>query len=237
MGNNLKCHMGESQEEIIERVFTMIPFSEVDVNDIYREFISCITPSVVKQEEELDYFKYTTMINRIINKESNNCKLVHLDYFDNLRKIDNAILIIGTILIYISKGVKDEKIEILTKHYIKYNGGIKKESFKLFIMNLIDANTTFCINAYENSNEGNKQLSEVYSEKRKKKLCEYIMMNSNLVEKKYDENSKVENKEKKMIKEILELNFCLLKGEFIRNWINEEYEKEKPKEETNPCLF
>ena len=104
-------------------------------------------------------------------------------------------------------------------------------------MNLIDANTTFCINAYENSNEGNKQLSEVYSEKRKKKLCEYIMMNSNLVEKKYDENSKVENKEKKMIKEILELNFCLLKGEFIRNWINEEYEKEKPKEETNPCLF
>ena len=40
-----------------------------------------------------------------------------------------------------------------------------------------------------------------------------------------------------MIKEILELNFCLLKGEFIRNWINEEYEKEKPKEETNPCLF
>ena len=52
MGNNLKCHMGESQEEIIERVFTMIPFNDVDVNLIYKEFLSCIALSESNQEYE-----------------------------------------------------------------------------------------------------------------------------------------------------------------------------------------
>lgn len=239
MGNNLKCHMGESEEEIIERVFTLIPFNEVDVNQLYKDFISCITTSEGTKESELDYFKYTTMINKIINNESNSCKLVHLDYFDNLRKIDNCILIIGAILIYLSKGVKEEKVEILTNHYIKYNGSIKKENIESFVMKIIQANTDLCINAYENNNEGNKKLSEVYDENRKKKLCDYIMMNYDSVQKKYSQEVNIteENIERKMTKEVFELIFSLLKGEFIRNWLSEEYEKDKPKGESNPCLF
>lgn len=235
MGNNLQCHIGESEEEIIERIFSSIPFNDIQVQKVYSQYKDCLIINEEGKEIELDYFKYSTMINKIINKENNKCKLIHLDYFDMLRKIDQSILCIGAILIYISKGTKEEKISLLNDHYANYSGDYTKEGILSFIKKIIKANTDICVNASDNGKESSKKMKEVYDDYRKTKLANYIMLNYDLLISKKNQGKETLNKT--LTNELFELIFPLLKGEFIRNWLSEEYEKDKPKVETNTCLF
>lgn len=235
MGNNLQCHIGESEEEIIERIFSSIPFNDIQVQEVYSQYNDCMITCEGGKDIELDYFKYSTMINKIINKENNNCKLIHLDYFDMLRKIDQCILCIGAILIYISKGSKEEKISLLSDHYANYSGDYTKEGISSFIMKIIKANTDICVCASDNGKESSKKMIEVYDDNRKTKLANYIMMNYDLLISKKNKGKPKLNR--RLTNELFELIFPLLKGEFIRNWLSEEYEKDRPKVETNPCLF
>ena len=193
----------------------------------------------------LDYFNFNTMLNLLIYKDSNKCKAIHQLYFDNLRKMENNVAIIGTMFIYLSKGVKEEKIELLTNLYTQCFNSIHKEVFNAYVKGIINANTSVGVYSFGSAlgNEGVKKMNDIFSEKRRRNLNDYIMNNYGSVYYKYykkdDVNVEygVDGNNAKIVKEFFELVYSMLEGEYIRNWLSEEYEKDKPKMEDNPCLF
>ena len=193
----------------------------------------------------LDYFNFNTMLNLLIYKDSNKCKAIHQLYFDNLRKMENSVAIIGTMFIYLSKGVKEEKIELLTNLYNQCFSTIHREVFNAYVKGIINANTSVGVYSFGSAlgNEGVKKMNEIFAEKRRRNLNDYIMNNYGSVYNKYYKNEDgnveqgVDGNNGKIVKEFFELVYSMLEGEYMRNWLSEEYEKDKPKVEDNPCLF
>lgn len=252
MGNDLKCHIGESEEEVVEKICSSIPFSEISVKESYEEFKKCISANDIGltsstgsiNKNTLNYFSYSTFINSVVSSQSNKCKIIHSDYFDNLRRMDDCIPTIGTIIIMLSNGCKEEKIDYLNENYSNYYGTISSDVMNKYIKNVITANTNVCIYSFNSTFgfESTKKLNEICSEARKKKLEENIMVNYKSVFDKYYKNEtpspetmRIENNNNgRIIKEFFELSYSMLQGDYIRGWLSEEYEKDRP---TNaiPC--
>ena len=245
MGNAFECQKKESEEEIIERIFKNIPIHNIQTKTLYTQYDKFLILNNNPNEKEnqnsisLNYFEYSYYIIPIIDIQKNIYRLIHLDYFDSLRRMENKESIIGTILIFLSNGNKEEKVSCLCELYNKcFNYNIcNKKIFVNYIEDVINANTNVCLESFNHSisSEGNVKLNEIYNNSRKKKLNEMITNNYDFVINKYNDyqtpnDNKIKNKkENEMIcKEIFELIYGYLDGVYIRNWLAEEYIKDNP---------
>ena len=243
MGNSFECQKNESEEEIIERIFKNIPIHNIPTKTLYSQYEKFLIFTPDEKENQntisLNYFEYSYYIIPIIDIKKNIYRIIHLDYFDSLRRMENKESIIGTILIYLSNGNKEEKVSCLCELYNKcFNNNINnKQIFVNYIEDVINANTNICLDSFNHSisSEGNVKLNEIYNNSRKKKLNEMICKNYDFVFKKYyddktpNDNDIKNNKKNEMIcKEIFELIYGYLDGVYIRNWLAEEYIKDNP---------
>jgi len=250
MGQTFECQKNESEEEIIERIFKNIPIHAIQTKTLYSQYEKFLTNTVNPDEIEngksitLNYFEYSYYLIPIIDIPKNIYRTIHLDYFDSLRRMENKEIIIGTILIYLSNGNKEEKVSCLCDLYNKcFNNINNKKFFISFIEDVINANTNICLESFNHSisSEGNVKLNEIYNNSRKKKLNEMICKNYDFIFEKYydtktpnDNELKNKNKNEMICKEIFELIYGYLDGVYIRNWLAEEYIKDNPILE-NPC--
>ena len=278
MGLMLTCQKVECEEEILQRILSTMILPEIDCKIAYTEFLKCID-----KEKNLNYFKFQNFIKVIIG--NNIYKLAQKEFFDNLfRNGDKSIRVIGSIIIFLAKGTKTSKIELLKIHFTNYYQGINDNSIKEFVQDIIDANTDNCIVSFKNnlSIDLVRNMCDIYQKKRKRKLENFILNNYDgiktkyynhknnneiiLEEEGYDEDNLLNNtladleenkknlkhgkvitiekeedifkseeetmKNEKVLKEFFELTFSQLSGEFIRNWLYDEYLKDKPYDNT-----
>ena len=274
----LTCQKVECEEEILQRILSTMILPEIDCKIAYTEFLKCID-----KDKNLNYFKFQNFIKVIIG--NNIYKLAQKEFFDNLfRNGDKSIRVIGSIIIFLAKGTKTSKIELLKMHFTNYYQGLNDNSIKEFVQDIIDANTDNCIVSFKNnlSIDLVRNMCDIYQKKRKRKLENFILNNYDgiktkyynlknnneiiLEEEGYDEDNLLNNtladleenkknlkhgkvitiekeedifkseeetmKNEKVLKEFFELTFSQLSGEFIRNWLYDEYLKDKPYDNT-----
>lgn len=255
MGYNfsMNCQLVENDEELINTILKSTNLCEIDCTTAYRKYLTCLIPST----SHLEHGEYLKFVYAILGNSK--YKLYQERFFTSLRDEFGDETIIGTIVIFLSKGGKETKIELLIKHY---NSNAAMIDLEHFIKNIIKVNTIHCLNAFQDCiDKGNFQLlNNIYSDYRLEYLCKWIMNN-------YDEiNNKSNNKERmtksyeeivrsslksynsysyndhtnlfkdfnyksneNILKEFFEIVYEELEGEFIRNWLYEDFLKEKPK--------
>lgn len=176
MGLTCACQKGESEEETIIRILSTMHLSHIEVRSAYTEFLRCVN----QDEKYLDFFLFKTYLNKILGE--NNYKQAQMTFFENLRKLDKKqanIKIIGTIIIYLSKGNNYQKKEILIEHFEKFYDNFDDISIKTFIGDLIESNTNVCLASF-NVNlgaEGVDAMAEIWNNSRKAKLASTIFSN------------------------------------------------------------
>ncbi len=284
MGVACQCHKIECEEETVSRILSTMHLSEIETKSAYIEFSKCIN----KDEGYLDFFLFGGYLSKVSG--NNNYKNAQISFFDNLRKLDSRqqnIKRIGSIIIYLSKGTKYQKIDLLYDHYMKYYTKFDEKTIKEFISDIIDTNTDNCMQSFRENlgYEVVKNMSEIYKSIRKRQLLFHIYNNFQKIKIKYfhhpnfmkterlnnsidiDNTVGIElnperdditetyeryNKnqcdqichysidvkkltdEEKVVKEFIELAFNYMSGEYIRNWLYEDYLKEKTYE--NVCI-
>lgn len=272
MGVACACQRLESEEETISRIFSAMNLSHIEAKSAYSEFLNCINQDI----GSIDYFMFQNYTNLIIGE--NKYKLVHKEYFENLRKLDSSLKKIGSAIIFISKGSKLSKINLLHDHYKRYYVHLKDSSIKQFINDIVELNTDDCVDAFKDylGYESVRNIKKVYSTKHKRQLKNFIFLNYESVKLKYfhfknnlsmiqpeldrlNTSIEIDNKElktsngfsstmeknfknkcdivpykleedwsdEKLLKELLELSYDQLSGEYIRNWLYDEFLKEK----------
>lgn len=246
MGNNLDCLGIECEEEIIQRVLSSLPLNELPVKEAYDKYTQCIN----NENSTLDYFKYNDYLLVVIGETK--FKQAQYDFFQNLRRSEDSIGMIGSEIIFLSKGEEEEKITKLTEHYRKYYKSMHREVIQNFIQSIIEVNTDTCIYSFNSSFgiESSKRMREIYSSVRQKKFNKVIMANyDSLYEKIYKTSTpspdqlcfltadQGDNMDKlvRFVKELMELTYSHLRGEFIRNWLYDEFVKDKPKIDNTIC--
>ena len=251
MGNGLKCQLGESEEEIIERIFHSLPFKDIDANKLINDLNKRIIESerlsayttrvqvkhIPKISMSFDMEEIQKYLKDQIESSNNPYKDIQLKYFNNIIKMDNSVLILTTILICICKGEKDQKVKILSDLYDKSNLLIDKDLFKFYLKDIIDANSTILVSSFnELFGKDSNRLDDEYNDFRKKKLCEFILSNYTIAFNNVFKDNKFEMTDsivigdemnKLFIAELFDLILPSLKGDFIRNWLAEEYEKDR----------
>lgn len=252
MGNDVKCQLGESEEEIIERACYLIPFKEYDCYEVYNELKKAIIENerpqdkasknnikhIQKNSISFNPEKIHKYLEEVINKENNPLKEIHMKYFESILTMENSVLIMSTILILISKGERDSKAKFLSELYQKSNKLIDKDCFKYYIKDIIQANTTNCVEAFKELLDRNKnvyKLEIIYNETRKQKLCDYIMSNYNITYNGIYKDIPIsdsivveDDKSSSFFDKLFDLIVPSIKGDFIRNWLSEEFEKDFP---------
>jgi hypothetical protein len=155
--------------------------TEINCKLAYIEFLKCIN-----KDNTIHYFKFQTFLKLIIG--NNIYKLAQKEFFNNLfRNSATSIRVIGTIIIFLSKGSKSDKIELLKTHFNSYYNGLNDNSIKEFVMDIIDANTDNCIVSFKSNLSVDlvKNMCDVYQHKRKRKLEDLILGNYDGVKMKY----------------------------------------------------
>jgi hypothetical protein len=178
------CQKVESEEETFMRIFSSLNLVEIETKSAYAEFTRCIH----KEDGYLDFFLFKNFLNKIVGE--NNYKTAQICYFENLRKMDSKkqnIKKIGSLIIFLTKGTKYQKEELLFEHYMKYYTLIDEKTVKEFIADLIEVNTDNCINSFrENLDyETVKTMTDVYKKIRKRQLLYHIYANFERVRIKY----------------------------------------------------
>jgi hypothetical protein len=297
MGVVCSCQKIECEEETVARILSTMNLSEIETKSACVEFGKCIN----KEDGYLDFFLFKNFLNKIT--ANNNYKNAQISFFENLRKLDERnqnIKKIGSMIIFLSKGSKFQKVEALYDHFIKYYTSFDEKAVKEFINDLIEANTDNCIQAFRENlgYDVTQNMTEIYKKLRKRQLLyqiyanfervkiryfhqspKFINKNENLntsvdieaaqepnVDYGFDSNIKTTkqfkedtetyerfnknqcdlisrqftldlkklNDEEKIIKEFIELAFNHMSGEYMRNWLYEDYLKEKSVE--NMCI-
>jgi hypothetical protein len=294
MGADCSCQRVECEEEVFTRIFSSMILMEIECKSAYSEFSKCIH----KQDGYLDYFLFKNFLAKIVGE--NNYKKAQICYFENLRKMDNKkqnMKRIGALMIFLSKGTKYQKEELLYEHYMKFYITVDERSVKEFITDMIEVHTDNCLQSFRENLDYDsvKNMNEIYKKMRKRQLLYHIYSNFERVRIKYFhrtpsvvalkslrkddilnnsldieninlndvamiedpsckkqakedifeayerysknqcdpfynhfalESSKL-NQEEKIVKEFIELSFNYFTGEYMRNWLYEDYMKEK----------
>ena len=181
MGLILTCQKLECEDEILQRILSTMFLTEINCKLAYIEFLKCIN-----KDNTIHYFKFQMFLKLIIG--NNIYKLAQKEFFNNLfRNSATSIRVIGTIIIFLSKGGKSDKIELLKTHFNSYYNGLNDNSIKEFVMDIIDANTDNCIVSFKSNLSVDlvKNMCDVYQHKRKRKLEDLILGNYDGVKMKY----------------------------------------------------
>jgi len=184
MGVVCSCHKIECEEETVSRILSTMNLSEIETKSAYIEFTKCIN----NEEGYLDYFLFKNFLSKVSG--NNNYKNAQISFFDNLRKLDTKkqnIKRIGSIIIYLSKGSKYQKIESLYDHYMKYYITFDEKTVKDFINDIIDTNTDNCLQSFRESlgYDVIQNLTEIYKKLRKRQLLFHIYDNFHKIKIKY----------------------------------------------------
>jgi hypothetical protein len=239
------CQKLQSEEEIITRIFDSLLLKEIPVQQSYDEFQVCVV------KDELDFFKYFNFVDKVIGSSS--YKELQKLFFENLwKESENKLQKIGTLIIILSKGLDKEKLEFLVKHfencYFTKNDNLKSKgveiAIKIFLEDLIYINTSLCYLTFNGhvGNENMKNHPYIWNEKRKEKLLYSIYQNFESVKHKYQKRKTNElnnlntrgssdsiglDYDSITLKEFFELIETQLDGDFIREWLQDDYMKEK----------
>lgn len=294
MGIMFTCQKVECEEEILQRILSTMQLTYIESKLAYYEFLKCID-----KNGSINFFQFQKYLGMILGNSI--YKIAQKEFFDNLyRSTGKNIKVIGAIIIFLSKGGKTDKIELLKIHFTNYYQGLNDTAIKAFVEDIIDANTDNCIISFKNNLSVDliKNMCEVYQIKHKRKLEGLILRNYDGIKSKYfqlknsnetnlcdTDNDNINNniilmngneldrlnnsfadcnedvtrekymkmanerpisdllnnnpddkslKAEKVLKEFFELSFPQLSGEFIRNWLYDEYIKDKPYD--NSCL-
>ena len=235
MGNSMKCQNVENGEEIIHTIMSTMNLKEIPCKRAYEEYKKCVTKennSKIKVDRNL----YSNYVNAVIGH--NAYREVQAIFFEHLQK-DNH-MIIAAIIILFSQGNKEEKGKMLTEIYNEFYSGDSKK----MILDIITINTSYCVELFKENlgKESYNMLKDIYNEKSKEKLAELILDNYTGVEKKYFsksmgsvDNKAMKEKDDNMLREFFNLSLEQLDGEYIRNWLNEEYLKSNFDKKSSLC--
>ena len=215
MGNTLKCQKIETEEEIIHQNLTSMNINELPCETVYLEYKkTLLNPS----DLTIDNNKYNQFTNALIGHK--NYTEIQKDFFLNLPEYNVKIL--GPILVLLSLGNKTEKSNILTEYYIRYY----LPEIADFVSDIIKVFTIYCIELFHDKldKENADKLIEVYNTVRIKRLCDFILNNYYQVKTKYM-NKNI--KDEKIVHEFFELSLEQLNGDYMRNWLYDDYLKNK----------
>lgn len=248
MGINMNCQLVENDEELINNILKSFNLTEIDCTTAYKKYLTCLNSSSLRLNNE-DYVRF---VNAILGNSK--YKEYQERYLISLREEFKDETIVGTMVVILSKGNKETKIGLLIDHY---HLNSRQVDLKHFIKDIIKVNSIHCLNSFKDCiDKGNYHLfNNVYSEQRLDYLCRWIMNNYNEINTKYNsknkESSNIEetnsiinnisslnkiksNDDNQVLKEFFESIYDQLDGEFIRNWLYEDFLKEKPKIKV-PC--
>jgi hypothetical protein len=240
------CQRFLNEEESITAIFSSLPLREIPVQRSYEEFQLCM------ENGALDFFKYFSYVDKIVGNNSN--QELHKFFFENLWKEEvNRVQMIGTLIILLSKGSDGEKIGILVKHFHSYyfskksnKSNAMENSLKSFLWDFIYTHTYLCYLSF-NSHLGNdnmKSYTYIWSENRREKLMYAIYQNYESVKLKYNKRQQSEDYsslssksseesisstdyDNIILKEFFKLVDTQLDGDFVREWLHDDYMREK----------
>jgi hypothetical protein len=217
------CKRPESEEEFISKIFNSMLIQNLDVNETYKEFLSCII------DGKIDKNLYLNFVCKIVNPLQ--FREPQADFFDNLLEINdvkiNGIKRIGAIIIFLSNGSYSEKITLLEKHISKYYGKMDKH-VKDFISDMIEMNTDMCLLAFRTylDLESHKSLALIWKKHRKQKLIMKIYTIYEELKSSYERDKEGDSS---LLKKFLNTSYSNLLGENIRTFLYEEYVTENNK--------
>lgn len=176
MGITCACQKGESEEETIVKILSSMNLNDIETKSAYSEFSKCIN----KEGDFLDYFMFKSFLAKIVG--DNNYKAAQTTFFENIRKSDGNkvnIKVIGSLIIYLSKGTNYQKIEMLSEHYETFYRHFDETSVKSFLSDLVDANTNNCLFAFREQlgKEGIESLVDIWKKVSKRKLVNHVLEN------------------------------------------------------------
>jgi len=106
-------------------------------------------------------------------------KKAQILFFENLRRVEakkQNIKKIGSLIIYLAKGSKSKKVDLLQKHFIQLYNHFNDKTVKEYIVDVIDANTENVVTSFKEilGSDGIKSLNDIYKKSRKKKLFNHL---------------------------------------------------------------
>jgi hypothetical protein len=198
MGTTYGCLKVESEEERILKIMTSMALTIIESSSAYKEFINCFN-----ETKELDFFLYHSYVGKIVG--DNIYSKIQTDYFKNISNYSSKknIKKIGIMIICLSNGNYNKKIELLTIHFLIFYLNIYSDqsaidlninlneyvntfdsniiifNLKEFIFDVITCNTDDCINAFQMymGSESTIIVREIWKSSRKKKLLKFIFTN------------------------------------------------------------
>jgi hypothetical protein len=236
MGGNLAClcRRTDSEEEYISKIFNSMNLRNLEINEIYFEFLNCMIEDKIEIEKDL----YNNFLCKIVNPRD--YREAQVDYFENLLEINgnkiNGIKRIGALIIMLSNGSYSDKISYLEKHIYKYYGKSDR-NVKEFISDLVEMNTDICLVSFKKyiDPELYKSVAIIWKKQRKQKLINKIFTiyeELKLNEQK-EFNGKYSSTNVKEMKSLLNIflntSYNNLTGESIRAFLYEEYINENNK--------
>jgi hypothetical protein len=230
------CQKLSSEDETITEIFANLLLRYIPVNQSYAEFQQCMV------NDELDYFKYFNYTNKIIG--TNSYKDIQKAFFENLWKEIHKVQKIGLLVVLLSKSSENDKVDYILKHfdyYLKETNMSKERAVKLLINDTIYMSTTLSYSTFSChvGNDNMKNYNQIWNDKRKEKLMYTIYQNYESVKYKYHQRKIVKDVnsfssrgtsidfEALILREFFELIETQLDGDFIREWLHDDFMKEK----------
>ena len=195
--------------------------NEININTVYEDFLVCISGN------ELLENSFKLFILKMIGNDryQNAQKDFFTNIFNQYKKDNKNIRIIGSIICFLAKGSVSEKVDVLFKHLKRHYTDIDLAINEL-IFEMIYVNTNLfelTLRKYIGP-EGESNLKEIWKDSRISNLFKYFT--TDLCN--YKKGKKLTNDE--IIKRYLEIKFEELQGENIRNIMYEQFLKERIKD-------
>ena len=221
MGNALDCQKIECEQETIQNILSSMNINEIPCKNAYEEYMKCVNSQTELTVDENKYLNYT---NALIGHKT--YRDAQKDFFKNLP--DYKPKIIGPICVLLAQGSKEEKSKILSEHYNKYYSPEIKE----YISDICKVQSQYCIDLFKNNlgKDAEDIFTEAYTNQRIMKLTDFILKNYFQVKTKYlnKNNFQTDTGNDELIaSEFFDLSIGQLDGEYIRNWLYDEYLRNK----------
>lgn len=254
MGSDvMHCRDTEIGDEMLDNMIKEIPLKDVPLKESFESYKSSLNwgnNDYGKKTVYLDYSKFSEFLNPLIVKSSNKYQNEQIMYFDDVRNLENGTEILGQLIILLSNGNKEEQIDYSCELYNTFHDTLEESSLHNTILGIVRSFSDVALESFASllPNKEYIKLKQIYVPNKQRALADYIMSNYRFIAEKKNkgktpvgEDSKKSNKKEKdedkaLLKRFFELIYSHLNGSYIKNWLNDEYLKEKPKL-INPCDF